>query len=176
MKPMYLILVLLSIMAALTLYILQTPVPHGATGLPHATIPAMKVGGDGMARIAPISTAVYYFQHVGSLMYACLLYIGVAEHRRDNTLKVVLGAFTLFSMIVWHQLFSAYEAFYHEGSADLVWGIPVSSLWFLIGLYGSYIPAIIFYIVAFRRYFFSEEDEAAFEALVTELKTSKGDV
>lgn len=174
MKAIHLAFACLLAIATITIFILMSEPPPGATGIAHDTISGMKLGGDGAARLETIGRAPFYFQ-LGVIAFAgTLLYIGVAERRRDKTLRAVLAIFTGFAMFVWFMLYSGYEAYLATGQTDVVFGFPVPTNWMFWGIWGSFVVFDLFYVFAFRRYFLPAEDEAAFQALVDELKAEEG--
>ncbi len=117
----------------------------------------------------------YYFQHVGIMLCGLFMYMGVATRRRDVRLRLIMAGLTAISMVAWHMMFSGYLVFLRTGVTEIVLGFPKPTLWFLLGLWASYLPLCAFYVIAFRRYFYSHADEADFKALVAEVKAAEGD-
>jgi hypothetical protein len=173
MKAIHLAFALLLAIAGITIFILVSDVPAGATGVAHPSIAGMKLGGDGAARLADIGMAPFYFQIAVIAFAGTLLYMGVAEHRRDLTLRLTLGGATGIAFFVWYMLYDGYQTFLATGHSDVVFGFPVPTNWMFWGIWGSFVIFDLFYVAAFRRYFLPFEDEAAFEALVVELKAEE---
>lgn len=170
MKPIHLVLALLLIIASITIFILLSPAPDGATGAPHPDIAGMALGGDGAAKLSAIGKAPYYFQCAVILLSGMLLYMGVAPHRRDSLLKLCFAAGTGFALFVWFMLYAGYEDYLLTGETDIVFGFPLPTNWMFWGIWGSFAAFDLFYVVFFRRYFLPHDDEAAFDALVREVK------
>ena len=173
MKAIHLVFGLLLAIASVTVFILMSDVPEGATGLAHPTITGMKLGGDGTARLATIGNAPFYFQILVIAFAGVFLYMGVAERRRDVTLRLTLLGMTAIAIFVWYQLYSGYRAYLETGQTDVVFGFPVPTDWMFWGIWGSFVVFDLFYVFAFRRYFLPFEDEAAFADLVAELESEK---
>ncbi|WP_417462454.1 hypothetical protein [Kordiimonas sp.] len=173
MKAIHLAFAFLLAIASITIFILLSDPPPGAVGVAHETISGMKLGGDGAARLATVGLAPFYFQIAVIAFAGTLLYMGIAERRRDTTLRLTLATFTGVAMFVWYMLYSGYEAYLETGQTDVVFGFPVPVTWMFWGIWGSFVVFDLFYVFAFRRYFLPAEDEAAFHALVEELKVEE---
>ena len=173
MKIIHVAFACLLAVAGITVFILLSDPPAGVTGVPYEGAAGMKLGGDGAARLEPIGRAPFYFQ-IGVIGFAAsLLYMGVAERRRDTQLKLSVLVMTCIALFVWYMLYSGYEAYLATGETDVVFGFPVPTNWMFWGIWGSFAIFDLFYVVMFRRYFLPHEDEAAFASLVAELKAEE---
>lgn len=170
MKIIHVVFALLLVVAGITIFVLTSEPPVGATGTPHPSIAAMSVGGDGAARLSAIGRAPYYFQIAVILLAGCLLYMGVARHRRDRALTLFFAAGVAFALFAWVMLYTGYEKYLTTGETIVFLGFPMPTNWMFWGIWGSFAAFDIFYVLFFRRYFLPEEDEAAFHALVEEMK------
>lgn len=173
MKPIHFVFVLLLTIAGITVYIFLADQPTGATGLPHASINGLSIGGERSNQISALGSAPYYFQVTVILLAGAMLYMGIAPHRRDAQLKMFFTIGLGFALFVWTMVYTGYEAYLATGDANIVFGFPVPTTWMLWGIWGSFVVFDLFYVVAFRRYFLPKEDEAAFEALVREVKSEQ---
>ena len=173
MKIIHVAFACLLAVAGITVFILLSDPPAGVTGAAYEAAAGMKLGGDGAARLEPIGRAPFYFQ-IGVIGFAAsLLYMGVAEHRRDTGLKCSVLVMTGIALFVWYMLYSGYEAYLATGETDVVFGFPVPTNWMFWGIWGSFAIFDLFYVVMFRRYFLPHEDEEAFANLVAELKAAE---
>jgi len=170
MKPIYFVFLWLLVTAGITGFILMSDAPPGAAGLPHESIPLVNVGGDGAARLETIGRAPFYFQISTIFLGVSLLYMGVADHRRDTRFRLLIAGGTAFALFVWYKLYTGYEAYLATGETDIVFGFPVPTAWMLGGVWGSFVIFDLIFVIFFRDYFWPKEDEAAFEALVAEMK------
>ena len=173
MKPIHVIFGLLLLMAGIILFILFSDVPINAAGQPHGEIAGMMVGGDGLARLATIGDAPYWFQMVMNLLIPALLYIGVPQHRRSGAFVAGLVACATVTIFVWHMLYSSYMDFLITGETAIAFGFPEPTNWKIWGIWLSMMTYNVLYVVAFRRFFLHPDDEAAFEKLVQELRNSE---
>jgi len=173
LKPIHFVFLWLLVIAGITGFILLSDQPPGAAGVAHETIPVIKVGGDGAARLATIGRAPFYFQIATIFLAVSLLYMGVAKHRRDRRFRLLMAGGTAFALFVWYKLYTGYEAYLATGETDVVFGFPVPTNWLLWGIWGSFGVFDLFFVVFFRTYFWPKEDEAAFKALVAEVKAKQ---
>lgn len=171
MKIIHLVFALLLVIAGITLFVLMSAPPEDATGTAHPTIAAMAVGGDGAERLSSIGRAPYYFQIAVILLGCSLLYMGVAKHRRDRALTLFFAGGIAFALFAWGMLYTGYEQYLATGQTTVFLGFPMPTNWMFWGIWGSFAAFDIFYVIFFRRYFLPLEDEAAFQALVEEMKS-----
>ncbi|MFC4349432.1 hypothetical protein ACFO5Q_16385 [Kordiimonas lipolytica] len=174
-EPIHIVLLLLLVIAGITGFVLMSEPPVDATGVAHATIPAMSVGGDGASKLATIGKAPFYFQIAVILLAGALLYMGVAPHKRDRTLLLFFAGGVGFALFVWVMLFTGYEHYILTGETTVFLGFPMPTNWMFWGIWGSFAAFDLFYVIFFRRYFFTPDEEAEFDALVEELKSERGD-
>ncbi|WP_262693884.1 hypothetical protein [Kordiimonas aquimaris] len=173
MKSIHFVFVLLLIIAGITAYIFMAEQPPGATGLQHTSINGLSVGGDRGSQVSALGNAPYYFQVAVILLAGAMLYMGIAPHRRDAQLKLFFAVGLGFALFVWTMVYTGYEAYLATGESNIAFGFPVPTTWMLWGIWGSFVVFDLFYVVAFRRYFLPKEDEAAFDALVREIKSEQ---
>lgn len=169
-KPIHIVFALLLVIAGITLFVLTSDAPSGASGVAHPTLAGLSMGGDGAAKLSTIGKAPYYFQIMVILLAGTLLYMGIPVHRRDRLLRLCFGVGIAFALFVWVMLYSGYEAYLATGQTRVVFGFPVPTNWMFWGVWGSFAAFDVFYMVAFRRYFLHPDDEAAFNELVKEVE------
>lgn len=175
LKPIYLVFALLLVLAGITLFVLNSPVPEGATGAAHGSIAAMTVGLDGQDRLVSIGRAPFYFQIVVILMSVCLFYMGVPNARQDTRFHMLMAAGLFYALFVWLMLYTGYETYLKTGMVEVVFGFPVPTNWMLWGIWTSFAFFNLIYVLYFRAYFLHPDDEAAFEELVQELKVAEAE-
>ncbi|MFC3052609.1 hypothetical protein [Kordiimonas pumila] len=173
MKPIYLVFVLLLMLAAITVFVLLSGEPQHATGISSEFARGMKMGGDGAARLETIGRAPFYFQLVVTGLAGVLLYMGIAPARRDKPLIGFIVLVTFVNLAVWAFLYTGYEAYLQTGETSIAFGFPAPTNWTFWGIWLGYMLFNIFYVIGFRRYFFTHDDEAAFKKLVQECKSSE---
>lgn len=173
MKPIHLVFALLLVIAGITVFVLTSEMPPGASGAPHPEIAGLSLGGDGADRLDTIGKAPYYFQITVILLAGTLLYMGIPAHRRDRLLRICFGIGIAFALFVWVMLYTGYEAYLATGKTVVMFGFPVPTNWMFWGIWGSFAAFDVFYAVAFRRYFLHPDDEAAFHDLAREMETDQ---
>ncbi|MBO6506478.1 MAG: hypothetical protein JJ850_00180 [Kordiimonadaceae bacterium] len=173
MKIIHVVFVLLLAIAGITVFVWTSEVPNAATGIPHPEVAGLSLGGSGTDKLSAIGDAPYYFQILVILLAGSLLYMGVPAQRRDTLLKVVFAVGLLFALFVWAMLWGGYQSYLTTGETTVVFGFPAPTNWMFWGIWGSFVAFDLFYVFAFRRYFLHPDDEAAFEALVREMKTEE---
>ncbi len=175
MKLIHVVFILLLTVAGITIFVLTSEPPANAAGITHETIKGVKLGGDGAERLSTIGDAPFYFQIVVILLAVCLLSMGVNPKRRDGLFKLLMAGAGAFAVFAWVMLFTSYESYLETGQTDIVFGFPVPTNWFFWGIWGSFVIFNLIYVVFFNRYFLHPDDEKAFQELVAELKSEKGD-
>ena len=165
MRLIHVILLLLLAILGLLVTLLLGDSPAGATGQTHEQIPAMTIGGDGLARLGSLGWAISSIQVLTILLIHGLIALGISERHRSSTFWALLGSSAALSLAIWMGLYLSYIHFLETGDANLVFGYPLPTALAMFGVFigGSYLCLI--YIWGFRRFVFPEEDEAAYEAL-----------
>lgn len=172
-KLIYLIFTIVVFMAAILIAIsLAEPVVN-AGGVPHPDIPGMQTGGDGAARLANIGTLAFLFQSLLLLLIVCFSALSVAERHRSSELLAYFGGTLLFSGFVWWQMFFGHQAYLESASTDYFMGFPVATAWQVYGTWLSAIPLIVIYSLGFRKFIFTEEDEAKYNRLLEQRKQTE---
>lgn len=165
MRLIHLILVLLCGIFALLLGLLLTDAPADATGQAHPLIDAMSSGGDGLARLGGRGWIMFLLQTLSLLLIYALIALGVAENNRTRGFWTLLGLGALLSICIWCGLYFSYMSMLSSGEMVLLLGYPLPTAFMLFGVFlgGSYL--CVLYIWGFRRFIYTEADEAAYEAL-----------
>ena len=172
-KLIYLIFAIVFLMAGILLAICLAESAVNAGGVAHPNIAGMQAGGDGAARLAHIGTLAFFFQCLLLLLIVCLSALGVAERHRSTELTVYFGGTFLFSLFVWWQMYSGHQAFLQTGTSNYFLGFPVATAWQVYGTWLSAIPLIVIYSWGFRKFIFTEEDEAKFNQLLAQKKLTE---
>jgi hypothetical protein len=161
-------------MGALLLAILFAEQAPGASGAPHPTIAGMQVGGDGQARLEVIGGYAFLFQALLLLLICCLCALGVSARYRSKTFYVYLAACYGFMFLVWWQTYFGHQDFLATGDTAYFMGFPIASAWQMYGTWLGAIGLVLIYILGFNKYIYTDQDEAAFQALIAEKETAPG--
>ncbi|MGF1455203.1 MAG: hypothetical protein ACFB6R_07480 [Alphaproteobacteria bacterium] len=151
-----------------------TPEPPLAAGAPHPDFPAMSIGGDG-TRFFPIAWPVILWQ-VAALMLPVPLYaLGVPRARRTAAFWTAMGACCGVSVATWLAGMALYIHGARDETAAIALGYPLSTTIVLVGLWLAGGAYTLFYVIGFRTFFLTPEDEAAFEALARDARAGTSD-
>jgi len=156
---------LLLAILALLCWLMMLPEPDFVTGAPHPIFPGMNVGGDGAARLGHASAAIGVLGGLIMLLMQALPMLGVSERRRDGAFWVLMAVVAGAAQGTWWAMYLGYLAFLATGETRFVFGFPVPTTWMLFGVWSSGALFCLIYIIGFRRFVFTPEDEAAYEAL-----------
>lgn len=165
MRLIHVILLLLVAIGVLLVGLLFAGGPDNATGQAHATIAGMSSGGDGLARLGGMGWMMFLLQILALLLIYALIALGVAERNRTRTFWVLLGLGAALSIAIWCGLYLSYVRLLETGEMQLLFGYPLPTAFMLFGVFlgGSYL--CVFYIWGFKRFIYTEADEAAYESL-----------
>ena len=168
MQLIHTILLLLLAILALLVTLLFGDSPPGATGIPHDQFDAMTRGGDGLARLGGMGWAMSLIQVLTILLIHALIALGINERHRSRTFWLLLGSSAAVSLAVWLGMYFSYVSFLETGTTTWLFGFPLATFLSVFGVFlgGSYLCVI--YIWGFRRFIYTVEDEAAYEALRAE--------
>ena len=79
----------------------------------------------------------------------------------------------LIMFFVWWNMYFGHQQFLVSGETGYFLGFPIATAWQLYGTWISGLPLMLIYSVWFSRYVFSDEDEKAFQALITKTKAGE---
>ena len=160
------IFIISSAMAAILLAILLAePVP-GSGGVPHPTIAGLMIGGDGAARLAEIGGLAFAFQCLLLLLIVALAALGVSGKHHSMKLYGLLLATYLWTLFIWWQMYFSHQQFMETGETGYFLGFPVATAWQMYGTWLGAIPLILIYVVGFKTFIHSDEDEQAYQQLL----------
>lgn len=160
------IFIICSAMALLLLaIILADPVP-GSGGVPHPTIAGLMIGGDGAARLEEIGGFAFLFQSLLLLLIVALAALGVSAKHHNHLLYLLLALTYLFTMFIWWQMYFGHLEYLETGETGYFLGFPTATAWQMYGTWFGAIPLILIYVLGFRIFIHSEEDERAYQQLL----------
>ncbi len=173
MRLIHIVLVVLLLIGGLIGWILVSPEPPMSTGGPHPDIEGMNIGGDGLARLGPIFSLGFTLQALFVILIHLLVALSVAERNRTSGFWMSLVGAGLVSMWVCWKIFSSYAEFLETGVTGYFLGFPIASAWMMFGIWLAGALLAIIYVVGFRRFVFTLEDEAAYDLLEAEAETRR---
>ncbi len=164
----YVIFAICILMAGLLLAICLAEPVANAGGIPHPDFSGMQSGGDGAARLAHIGYLAFSLQCLLLLLIVCLAALGVAEKRRNAEFMAYMCGTLLLSLLAWWQMYSGHQQFLETGVTEYFMGFPTPTSWQVYGTWFGAIPLIVLYSLGFRKFIYTEEDEAEFQQLLSE--------
>lgn len=155
------LLVLLTVALAL-------PQPPGSFGMPHPKVEGLLHGGSGAERHGGrlgLSWAIGGFE---LLFFLSLIALGARQRESLRGLGRPLLLGGAIYMAIWTLLMVAYGRYLAQGEPALVLALPEPTAVMLYLLYPMPAFFIALYVVGFRRWVLTEEDQLAFDHLVDE--------
>lgn len=164
----YVIFALCAGMAALLALIFLAEPVAGSGGVAHPLIAGMRNGGDGAARLEHIGSYGYAFQALLLALVVALSTLGVSERHRSPRLRAYMIATLAFSLFILWQMVASHLRFLATGQTDYFMGFPVPTAWAIYGVWAGALPLMFIYVIGFREFIYTEQDEADFNALLAE--------
>lgn len=161
------------IQCVLLTLIATTPAVEALAGAAHPDIAGMRIGGDGLARMAPISVYGFLFYFVMLVQVCLMIALGVTPERRDVAFWIWLSLGFLISALAWWQMFDAYESFLRTGETEFIAGFPIAAAWLVYSIWLAGLFFVGLYVFGFRRYVWSDEDQQKFDLLLAKQQVSQ---
>lgn len=167
------ILVFGLIECAILLLISLTPGVENAAGLSHPQLLGMRIGGAGAVRIAPIAILAFLFQTTVLAQFATFIALAVTAKRRSPVFYSFLSLCFVFTIGVWWRLFSGHQQYLATGETQYFLGFPVATAWAVYGVYLAGVSFIVLYVLGFKKFIWSDQDESEFQQLVNKNNTTQ---
>ncbi len=175
MRLVWLVFLLLLVVAACVVTAMAVPEGRLAAGGPYPDNPAMGIGGDG-SRFFAIAWPVIIWQAVVHILVAPFLAMGVEKARRNRSFWFWMLACSGLTLTAWLAGMAAYLSFLDTGETSFLLGYPLPTTLTMLGIWMGGLSYALFYTIGYRTYFFTHEEEAAFEDLVREVKQGEAGV
>lgn len=166
MRPILVLLGLLVLMLGLSALILSIPEPINSHGMAHDAVDGMRQVGDIRQQTDPVFGAGYLLGILIYLVISVLVYLGVQPAKRDGKLVLAHTAATLTVLAVWSLLMYLFRQYLLTGDPMIVFGFPLPTLVMLLGVWIAPMSFSLIYILGFRRWVFTPEDEKTFRELL----------
>lgn len=140
--------------------------PEGAGGVGHPTIGDMSIGGPGEARHSRVFGVAWAFGACMILLFSTCLALGASKRDKVGGIKIFLFIGAALHLSAFSAVMFAYRPYMVEGTARFVGSFPLPSAIMLYVLWGTPVYFVLLYVIGFKRFIFSEEDEVKFAALV----------
>ena len=173
MRLIHAALVLLITISILLFLIMMAEQPSfPAAGMAHEKINAMMTGGDGLSRFIHIGSLSYWLQNCVLVLVLVLISLSIKQTRRTTLYWLVMSVVGLLMFTAWHMIYRSYYAFLQSGVTEYALGFPISTAWMLYTVWSSSALLCLFYVLGYRRFIYTEADEAEFAELLKTGKTS----
>ncbi|MXZ27443.1 MAG: DUF4175 domain-containing protein [Gammaproteobacteria bacterium] len=164
------VLLVLALLWVLLVLVAVQPDPSVPNSLPHPDIDGMMAGSDGLARLADIGWPAFSLQAATLILVLLMIALGVSRRYRTLPFWLGLAATAILFLLVWARIFLGYQHFLSTEEVDYLLGFPAPTAWVAYGIWASGLALLAFYVVGFRRFIYTHEDEAEFDRLVEDLK------
>jgi hypothetical protein len=164
------ILTLLLVIVACVVGVAFIGEPSATTGLAHPETAGMRIGGDGLARFLPVANLALIMFSAMLILFSFLLYLGISRHRRTRQCRVWITVGTIAFLAVWWGMFATYSAYLETGEFGMFLGYPVPTAFMVYGLWLAGFIYVVAYVVGFRSFVFTHEDEQAYHDLVEKFR------
>ena len=165
MKLIQAIFAVLVIILGMLVWLMLIPEPPGVGGTAHAVFPGMNIGGDGLARLGGQGPLIYALQMLTLLLTYLLVALGISEQRRSVMFWSLLMLACAVSMAIWSAIYLTYFSYLESAEIAIALGFPLPTTLMLFGIFPGGGLLCLLYIIGFRRFIYTEEDEVAYEAL-----------
>jgi hypothetical protein len=167
---MYFILFLVTVITFVLVLSLIRTEPPGSSGGPHPGIEGMMIGGDGATRIRGFEAPAFILNAASLLVFVTLMVFGVSGRYRNRGFWLGMALMTLILLFTGYRVINGYLDYVNTGHLDYFLGFPSPTAWMIYGIWGAGALFIIFYVVGFRKYIFTEEDEAVLRDIAGEYR------
>lgn len=164
------ILLVLALLWALLVLVAVQPEPPVPNSLPHPDIDGMMAGSDGLARLAEIGLPAFSLQAATLVLVVLMIALGVSRRYRTLPFWLGLAATAILFLFVWSRIFLGHQLFLNTGEFQYVLGFPAPTAWVGYGIWASGLALLLLYVLGFRKFIYTHEDEAEFERLVRDLR------
>ena len=166
MRPIAVLLGLLAGVLALCALIFSIPEPINGHGMAHHAVDGMRQAGDAWQQSGPVFLAGYLLGVLIYLIISALVYIGVPQSKRDRKLRLAHATATLVVLGMWSFLIYLSWQYLHSGDPMIGAAFPLPTLVMLLGLWIAPVSFSVIYVLGFRRWIFTAEDEEKFRQLM----------
>lgn len=170
-RHMVVVLGILLIIAAAFSVALLVQEPDLSHGSAHPDIEGMKIGSSGAARLKGIEAASVILFSGSIILMVVLMTLGVAHRHRSAAFWAGMGGVTLMTLFVCWRLFDSYLHYLATDQVRMILGFPEPTAWAVYGVWGSAALYSVVYVLGFRRFIFTKDDEQTFNDIVREFRS-----
>lgn len=163
---MYVLLALLLVIALFLGLSISKELAPSPSGTPHPEIIGMKAGGDGALRINGLERASFVLFAASFILLSILVVASVSKRKRTVSFWIGIVMITLSILYVWYRVFASYMAYLSSGELQYFLGFPEPTAWMIYGLWGGGALFTLLYVIGFRKFIYSREDEETLKDIV----------
>jgi|GEM_PF-3573815 len=126
-----------------------------------------------IAGSGPSHLAVTVLHAITLAVFVLLAAFSIPTHKRNAALWTLIGAQYVLVLVNWLALMANYGEVARTGATGYVFGFPTATFLMIAGTAFTALPLVAIYVFGFRRFIFSHEDEARFEAIVRDARASE---
>ena len=172
---MYVISFLLLAITVTLILSLIRPEPPDYSGRPHPEIEEMRIGGDGAARMQGYKTAGFIILGCSILLFIALMVFGVSGRHRTRAFWIWMGINSLVLLYVSYRIMSGYLDYLSTGKLTFIMGFPEPTAWMIYGIWGGGALFVILYVVGFKKFIYTPQDESVLQDIAEEYSKEGGE-
>jgi len=168
--------IIFGLMLVITLFlalVIFNEEPSDSSGGSHPVIEGMQSGGNGAARLKGIESASFILFASTILIFVVVIVSGISRRYRNREFWVSIGIITLLILFVWYRIFTSYANYLETGELRFFLGFPEPTAWMIYGLWGGGALFTFLYVIGFRKYIYTKEDEAALNDIVEKFSNNR---
>ena len=156
--------------AILALAFIEEPV--ALRGKAHPEIPAMRQGGDGMARHETLLVPGWLLGCTIILFFSAVVHFGALRGRGRERLALLLKLVTVLYLSCWSWLIWAYRASLDDVAPDLILTLPRPTAIMIFVFWPVSMLFNALFVAGFNRWVLTADEEGAFRRLVARRQQS----
>ena len=147
--------------------------PAALAGRPHPEIPAMRQGGDGLARHGALLVPGWLFGCGIILCLSTVVHFGALRGRGREPLALLLKVVTVLYLSSWSWLVWAYRASLDDLAPDLILTLPRPTAIMIFVFWPISLLFSALFVAGFNRWVVTPDEDAAFRRLVEQHRRSE---
>ncbi len=135
-------------------------------GVAHPSYPTMLRGGSGKERHEPILLRGWFFGVVVSTVFVACLAFGARRNGEVGPIKVPIAIGGVIYILIWTAMVWTYRGYMNGDTEGRFLLLPIPTAWMVYGFWLFPAFFIGLFIVNYEKYFWNEESEAKFNAIL----------
>lgn len=144
--------------------------PHAATGMPHPEFKTMLHSGDSIVTSKPALYVSYLFGLAVIVMMYFFVRFGSTREKDTGHLTRWLSIAFFIYILVYTGMFMSYIDYAINGHNRFFLGWPTPTAWMIYAMWATPSIIMLIYIVKFKDWILSDEDEQVFQEILMRRK------